>query len=343
MESCRPARRRSESRSLAGLLVRGRCGSHGWNYTTLRRLRGAEAPHGRLAERRRLAGPHRGLADDGERLADLGRRVARRQDPLVEQAHLAEHVAEVRVSVLDADTGDDVLLGRQQALHDHGDVTSLVGRTVVRPVGRDEGDGSRRHPALLELRDLRSHGREDEDHLIVERRAATGVVVRPVQADGLVEQNVRLQNSSVERPHAAEHCGLLLGRLQRVDDQVVAVAGVLGVVVHRGAVIQHLGDDDDLRGVDVIDDDGTEAGVDSRSQRVDDRGHRRGRVVIDSCSGDQAGQRGCAVHFVRFLSESDRVQAARLMSGQDSIGSVELTTCMPALRNSSNALSASGP
>ena len=90
----------------------------------------SETTYGGLAEAAgRLAGPHGGLADDRERLADLAGRIARREDPFVEDPHFPKDATEVGPAVVDTPGGDDVLLGVEQPLDD---VTNAAGGVVIR-------------------------------------------------------------------------------------------------------------------------------------------------------------------------------------------------------------------
>src|SRR5690348_15930148 len=80
-------------------------------------LRSAEAPQRRAAVvPRALARLHRRLRERLERAPDLLIAVARRQNPAVGDSHVAEHLPEVGVAVVDAHGGDDVLFLLQHVL-----------------------------------------------------------------------------------------------------------------------------------------------------------------------------------------------------------------------------------
>ena len=265
----------------------------------------AEAAQGDLAEAPAggLAGSHSGLADDGEGRADLAGRVARDQDPVVDDAHLPEDAPEVGAAVVDADADDDVLLGDEQPL-DHR--TQAGGRLVadgvhVRAIGDDGGDAARRHPTLLELGHLGAHAGERDRDLVVERGAARRVVVargeqlRAVELAVGVEHAVVHADTTVEVAAAGQHRGRLLGALEGLDRLVVTFAHGLGVAMDeadRRTVVEQLREQEHLGRGHVIEGDVPESGHDGRAQGVGRELHGAGGAIAEAGVTQEVGQAG---------------------------------------------------
>ncbi len=86
-----------------------------------------------------LASAHGRLRKDLENAADLAGVIARGEDPLVLDAHLPEHLAEVGAAVLDAHGGNDVRLGLPHVPHQHRHGLGRgTPRVLVGAVGDDE-------------------------------------------------------------------------------------------------------------------------------------------------------------------------------------------------------------
>lgn len=229
-------------------------------------------------------------------------RVARRQNPLVEQAHLPEHLPEIdseaRGQILDAHAGDDVLFAAEHAAHHLGDVRGVVTtRVLVGTVGDDDGDSTRGHTASLKLGHLGHHCREGDGRLVVQRGAADRIVVFLVEQLRAVEGDVGVEHPVVspvvvQVATGDEYRIGLLGVLERGDDAVAALAHHLGVTgeADGSAVVDQHGDEHHLGRRDVIERDRPEAGLDGRSERVRRELHGAYRCIFETGVSDELGQ-----------------------------------------------------